>query len=67
MNIRPTVGIESEDAYLNAKEKFCEFMRAADQLTPKQRECLARELADNKCKRNMLQLVFAFIENEGGQ
>lgn len=45
MNIRPTAGIESDDAYLNAKEKFYEFMRAADRLTPEQRDCLARELA----------------------
>ncbi len=41
--IRPTLGIESDDEYINAKNKLIEFVKAWDRLNPMQREQLILE------------------------
>lgn len=41
--IRPTVGIEFDDKYTNAKSKLIELVKALDGLTDSQRVQLAQE------------------------
>ena len=40
---RPTVGIEFDDEYTNAKNKLIDFVKALDELTDPQRAQLAQE------------------------
>lgn len=42
--IRPTVGIEFDDEYINAKNKLIEFVKAWSELNPLQREQLTLEV-----------------------
>jgi len=42
--IRPTLGIEFDDEYINAKNKLIEFIKAWDKLNPMQKEQLTLEL-----------------------
>lgn len=42
--IRPTLGIEFDDEYINAKNKLIEFAKAWDRLNPMQREHLILEV-----------------------
>ena len=41
--IRPTVGIEFDDKYTNAKNKLLDFVKALDELNDIQRTKLAQE------------------------
>ena len=42
---KPTIGIEFDDKYMEAKNKLIDLMKALNDLTPTQREQLAREFA----------------------
>ena len=42
---KPTIGIEFDDKYMEAKNKLIDLMKALNDLTPTQREPLAREFA----------------------
>ena len=42
---KPTIGIEFDDKYMEAKNKLIDLMKALNDLTPAQREQLAREFA----------------------
>ena len=41
--IRPTVGIEFDDKYINTKNKLFEFVKSLDELTDTQKAQLAQE------------------------
>ena len=41
--IRPTIGIEFDDKYTNAKNKLIELVKTLDELTDTQRAQLAQE------------------------
>lgn len=40
---RPTVGIEFDDKYIEARSKLIDFIKALNDLTAWQKECLAKE------------------------
>lgn len=65
MNIRPTVEVEFDDNYLNARSKVIECVNAVSKLTPQQRECLARELAIATGMEMMLEEFLRYM-NRGG-
>lgn len=41
--MKPTVGIEFDDKYIEAKNKLIDFINALNNLTAFQKECLAKE------------------------
>ncbi len=40
---KPTIGIEFDDKYIDAKNKFIDFWKSLNQLSPQQRDCLGKE------------------------
>lgn len=62
---RPTIGIEFEDKYTEAKNKLIDFIKAFDKLTPLQREQLAREYLASIGKEAAFEQFIHFMNNGG--
>lgn len=62
---RPTIGIEFEDKYTEAKNKLIDFIKAFDKLTPLQREQLAREYLACIGKEAAFEQFIHFMNNGG--
>lgn len=62
---RPTIGIEFEDKYTEAKNKLIDFIKAFDELTPLQREQLAREYLAAIGKEAAFEQFIHFMNNGG--
>ncbi len=63
---RPTLGIEFENNYTEAKNKLIDFMSAFDKLTAAQKEQLAREFAASMGMAASLE-QFINAMNHGGR
>ena len=57
---KPTIGIEFDDKYIDAKNKLMELIIALNNLTPAQREQLARECF---ASMGMTAVLEQFINN----
>lgn len=64
-NFRPTVGIEFEDRYLEAKNKLIDFMKALHVLTPAQNEELSMELLTAMGIADSFETLISML-NKGG-
>ena len=62
----PTIGIEFDDKYIEAKNKMFDFMNALNNLTPLQREQLAKDFM-NASGMTALFEQFAYFMNNGGR
>ena len=63
--IRPTVGIEFDDKYINAKNKLIEFVKSLDELTDMQRAQLAQDfIASYSIATSFAQFV-SYMNNGG--
>ena len=63
---RPTIGIEFDDKYIDAKNKLKDFTIALNDLTPLQRQQLANEFIAATGMTAILQQFINFMNN-GGQ
>lgn len=64
--VHPTIGIEFDDKYIDAKNKFADFINALNKLTPLQREQLAKEYLE-ATGMTALFMQFANYMNNGGR
>ena len=63
--IRPTVGIEFDDKYINAKNKLIEFVKSLDELTDMQRAQLAQEFITSYSIATSLEQFVSYLKNGG--
>ena len=63
--IRPTIGIEFDDKYTNAKNKLIELVKALDELTDTQRVQLAQEYITSYRMATSLEQFISYIKNGG--
>ena len=63
--IRPTVGIEFDDKYTNAKSKLIELVKALDGLTVAQRAQLAQEYITSYSMATSLEQFVNYMKNGG--
>ena len=63
--IRPTVGIEFDDKYTNAKSKLIELVKALDGLTVAQRAQLAQEYITSYSMATSLEQFVSYMKNGG--
>ena len=63
--IRPTVGIEFDDKYINAKNKLIELVKALDELTDTQRAQLAQEYITSYSMATSLEQFVSYMKNGG--
>ena len=63
--IRPTVGIEFDDKYTNAKSKLIELVKALDGLTDAQRVQLAQEYITSYSMPTSLEQFVNYMKNGG--
>ncbi len=64
--IRPVIGIEFDDKYIDAKKKFIECLDAFNKLNPVQQEQLVKEIAASVGMIALLEQFIRFMHN-GGQ
>ena len=64
--MKPTIGIEFDNEYINAKNKLIDFAEALTKLTNTQREQLAREFILSYGVATSFE-QFASYMNNGGQ
>ena len=62
---RPTVGIEFDDKYTNAKNKLIDFVKALDELTDPQRAQLAQEFITSYSMATSLEQFVNYMKNGG--
>ena len=62
--IRPTVGIEFDDKYTNAKRKLIELVKALDGLTDAQRVQLAQEYITSYSMATSLEQFVNYMKTE---
>lgn len=62
--IRPTVGIEFDDKYTNAKSKLIELVKALDGLTDAQRVKLAQEYITSYSMATSLEQFVNYMKTE---
>ena len=62
---RPTVGIEFDDEYTNAKNKLIDFVKALDELTDPQRAQLAQEFITSYSMATSLEQFVNYMKNGG--
>lgn len=65
MNVKPTIGIEFDDKYINARSKFFEFVTALNELTPIQKEQLAKECLTSMGMANSFEHFINYMKNGG--
>ena len=63
--IRPTIGIEFDDKYTNAKNKLIELVKALDELTDNQRAQLAQEYITSYSMATSLEQFISYMKNGG--
>ena len=63
--IRPTVEIEFDDKYTNAKSKLIELVKALDGLTDAQRVQLAQEYITSYSMATSLEQFVSYMKNGG--
>ena len=63
--IRPTVGIEFDDKYINAKNKLIELVKVLDELTDTQRAQLAQEYITSYSMATSLEQFVSYMKNGG--
>ena len=63
---KPTIGIEFDDKYINAKNKLIDFMGALNDLTDAQRHQLAREFMASFGMAASFEQFVRYMNN-GGQ
>ena len=63
--IRPTIGIEFDDKYTNAKNKLIELVKALDGLTDAQRVQLAQEYITSYSMATSLEQFVSYMKNGG--
>ena len=63
--IRPTIGIEFDDKYTNAKNKLIELVKALDGLTDTQRAQLAQEYITSYSMATSFEQFVSYIKNGG--
>lgn len=63
--IRPTLGIEFNDKYLEAKNKFSAFINALNDLTPEQQQQLAIELIEAMGLTAAFEQFIKYFNNAG--
>ena len=63
--IRPTIGIEFDDKYTNAKNKLIELVKALDELTDTQRAHLAQEYITSYSMATSLEQFISYMKNGG--
>ena len=62
---RPTVGIEFDDEYTNAKNKLIDFVKALDELPDPQRAQLAQEFITSYSMATSLEQFVNYMKNGG--
>ena len=62
---RPTVGIEFDDEYTNAKNKLIDFVKALDELTDPQRAQWAQEFITSYSMATSLEQFVNYMKNGG--
>lgn len=62
---KPTLGVEFNDKYLEAKNKLYEFAKAFENLNPSQQECLAKEFAISYGQAAIFDQLLRFFQNGG--
>ena len=63
--IRPTVGIEFDDKYVNAKNKLIDFVKALDELNDIQRAQLAQEVIASYSMGISFEQFVSYMKNGG--
>ena len=63
--IRPTVGIEINDKYTNAKNKLIDFIKALDELTDTQSAQLAQEFITSYSMAISFEQFVSYMKNGG--
>lgn len=63
--IRPTVGIEFNDKYTNAKNKLIDFVKALDELNDIQRAQLAQEFITSYSMAISFEQFVSYMKNGG--
>ncbi len=63
--IKPTVGIEFNDEYTNAKIKLIELVKALDELTDTQRAQLAQEFITSYSMATSFDQFVSYMKNGG--
>ena len=63
--MRPTVGIEFNDKYTNAKNKLIDFIKALDGLTDTQKAQLAREFIASYGLATSFEQFASYLKNGG--
>jgi len=62
---RPTIGIEFDDKYINAKNKLVEFVGALNDLTDAQRCQLAKEVMASVGMATSFEQFVSYMNNGG--
>lgn len=62
---RPTVGIEFDDKYTNAKNKLIDFVKALDELTDTQRAQLAQKFITSYSMATSFEQFVSYMKNGG--
>ena len=63
--IRPTVGIEFDDKYTNAKNKLLDFIKALDELDDIQKAKLAQEFITSYSMAISFEQFVSYMKNGG--
>lgn len=63
--IRPTVGIEFDDKYINEKNKLIEFVKSLDELTDTQKAQLAQEFITSYSIATSFEQFVSYMNNGG--
>ena len=63
--IRPTVGIEFDDKYTNAKNKLLDFIKALDELDDIQKAKLAQEFITSYSMAISVEQFVSYMKNGG--
>lgn len=63
--MKPTIGIEFDDKYINAKNKLIELVKALDELTDTQRAQLAKEYITSYSMATSLEQFVSYMKNGG--
>ena len=63
--IRPTVGIEFDDKYTNAKNKLLDFIKTLDELDDIQKAKLEQEFITSYSMANSFEQFVSYMNNGG--
>ena len=63
--VRPALGVEYDDKYINAKNKIFECKLAIDELTPAQRKQLVNEVVEFAGMGTLLEQFMQYMNSRG--